>query len=228
MATPTTMRKRRLTVGIMRVGVGIVVMGILANTYAARIAVGDANPLDYFGYFTNQTSLLASLVLIAVGVQHIAGRRVPEWLTSIRAVATACLLVVGVIYNLLVPGTGSAPPWVNAVLHIVFPLVVALDWLLIGDRAPLPWRRLWIVLPYPILWISVVLVRGVTDGWVPYGFLLPERGLASLVLHIFGLLGSLIAAGAMVWAASRVTGFCLSEAENSDSGERMLLTLVRG
>jgi len=46
-------------------------------------------------------------------------------------------------------------------------------------------------------------VRGATDGWVPYGFLLPERGLASLVLHIVGILALLLVAAAGVWALSR-------------------------
>lgn len=48
------------------------------------------------------------------------------------------------------------------------PIVVVLDWSLVGDRGPRPWRGLWLVLPCPICWLFVVLVRGVTDGWVPY------------------------------------------------------------
>lgn len=191
-------------VGATRVGVGVAVLAVLAYAYSLRIAAGDANPFDYFGYFTNQTSLLTSVVLIATGLFAMGDRRVPEWLTLVRGVSTACMLIVGVIYNTLVPGTGSAPPWVNVLLHIVFPLVVALDWMLISDRAPLPWRKLWLVLPYPLLWLSVVLMRGVSDGWVPYGFLLPERGSLSLALHVAGLLAALLIAGALVWAASRV------------------------
>ncbi|CAM3313203.1 Pr6Pr family membrane protein [Occultella aeris] len=116
---------------------------------------------------------------------------------------------VAVIYNTLIPGTGSAPPVVSTILHLAFPLAITLDWLLVGDRGPLAWRRLWLVLPYPLLWLLVVLVRGVTDGWVPYGFLLPDRGLASLGLHVVALLGTLLAAGALVWAASRSAGLWL-------------------
>lgn len=193
------------------------ITAVLVYFYAVRIAVGDGNPFDYFGYFTNQTSLLASLILIATGVLMILGRSVPPTLTLVRGITTAYLLVVAVIYNLLVPGTGSAPPWVSALLHVVFPLLVALDWLLIGDRPRLPWRRLWLLLPYPILWLTTVLIRGVTDGWVPYGFLLPERGIASLTVHIVGLLAAIIAAGALVWTASRLRGIHIRTAELSPS-----------
>lgn len=201
MAPPTP-----ITWAIGRIALGVSVIAVLVYAYALRIVVGDANPFDYFGYFTNQTSLIAALVLIASGVLAALGRPVPAWLAVLRGVVTAYLIVVGVIYNVLVPGTGSAPPWVSALLHVVFPVLVALDWLFLGDRARLPWRRLWVLLPYPLIWLVVVLVRGATDGWVPYGFLLPERGLGSLVLHILGLLATVLLAGVLVWTASRSRG----------------------
>ena len=194
-----------VVVGLARVAEGVLCIAVLGYAYSLRIEVGDASPLDFFGYFTNQTSLLTSIVLIATGLFAVLGRHAPPWLSTVRGIATACLVVVAVVYNVLVPGTGSAPPWVSAALHIVFPLVVVLDWLLVGDRPPLPWRRLWLVLPYPVVWVTVVLMRGATDGWVPYGFLLPERGVVSLAAHVAGLLGALLAAGALVWAGSRLS-----------------------
>ncbi|GAA1952961.1 Pr6Pr family membrane protein [Agromyces allii] len=183
---------------------GLLGIAVLAYAYALRIAVGDGNPFDYFGYFTNQTTLLTCLVLVVSGVFAVRQRAAPEWLTLLRGMATAYLIVVGVVYNVLVPGTGTAPAWVSAALHVVLPLVVALDWILVPDRPPLPWRRLWLVAAYPLVWVSVVLVRGATDGWVPYGFLLPEHGPASLTVHLIGLLCAVLAAGALVWAASRI------------------------
>ncbi|MGM7666212.1 Pr6Pr family membrane protein [Microbacterium sp. A93] len=191
-------------VGITRIAGATTVLGVLGYAYALRIADGDSNPFDYFGYFTNQTTLLTCVILIATGALALARQRVPEWLIHVRAIAVTCLIIVGVIYNVLVPGTGSAPPWVSFVLHILFPIAVLLDWMLIRDRPSMAWRRLWIVLPYPVIWLIVVIVRGVTDGWVPYGFLLPERGALSLWLHIAGLLFALLAAGGVVWTTSRM------------------------
>jgi hypothetical protein len=194
------------TIALIRLGSGVLVTAVLVYAYFLRIVVGDGNFFDYFGYFTNQTGLLASLVLILSGALALAGRRPSAVLALVRGIATAYLLVVAVIYNTLVPGTGSAPPWVSLLLHVIFPVLVALDWALVGDRPPLPWRALWLVLPYPILWLTTVLIRGATDGWVPYGFLLPERGLASLVAHIVGLLVAIVLAGALVWIGSRSRG----------------------
>lgn len=220
MTSDTATRSAVLVVGIWRLGSGLLIIAILIYVYTLRIAAGDGNPFDYFGYFTNQTSLLASLVLITTGAFVLVGRRVPPSLALARGIATAYLLVVAVVYNVLVPGTGTAPPWVSVILHLVFPALVALDWLLVGDRPRLPWGRLWILLPYPVLWLTVVLIRGITDGWVPYGFLLPERGIGSLIVHIVGLLAAVIAAGALVWAASGSRGVYLRAAELSPDGAR--------
>lgn len=183
---------------------GSAVLAVIAYAYVLRIAVGDANPFDFFGYFTNQTSALTAALLIVLGLLATRGRGVPPSLTVAWAVGVACLIVVAVVYNGLVPGTGSAPPWVSIVLHAVFPVLVVFDFATAPDRPVLPWNRLWWVLPYPLLWVAVVLFRGATDGWVPYGFLLPERGLASLVLHVVGILLLLLVAATGVWALSRV------------------------
>ncbi|PPF47503.1 hypothetical protein C5B85_02960 [Pseudoclavibacter sp. AY1F1] len=198
------------TVGALRVGIGLTIIVLLGVTYTGRVGVGDGNPFDFFGYFTNQTSLITSVLLIASGAFALRARAAPAWLPVLRGVATSCMIIVGVIYNTLVPGTGSAPPWVSAILHVVFPAYVVLDWLLVGDRRPLAWRRLWLVLPYPLLWMLVVLARGATDGWVPYGFLLPENGALSLSLHVLGLLAALLAAASLVWGASRFRGYMLA------------------
>ncbi len=179
------------------------VLGVVLFAYVLRIAADDPNFFDFFGYFTNQTSSLTALVLIAVGARGAADRTVPVGLALAWAIGAACLIVVAVVYNGLVPGTGSAPPWVSAVLHLVFPLLVVVDFATAPDRPRLAWRHLWWVLPYPAAWVAVVLARGATDGWVPYGFLLPERGLASLVLHVVGILALLLLAATVVWALGR-------------------------
>ncbi|MFK3834794.1 Pr6Pr family membrane protein [Microbacterium sp. NPDC087868] len=190
-------------VGLTRIVVGLSVITVLVHTYLLGISAGRTSLIDYFGYFTNLTSLLTSALLLVSGALALRGRRHPLGLSYARGVAVTCMLLVAVIYNLIVPGTGSAPAWVSVVLHAVFPLLVALDWLLIRDRPVLAWRRLWVVTVYPLVWIVVVLIRGATDGWVPYGFLLPSHGPAVLAAHVAGLLAALLALGALVWLASR-------------------------
>jgi hypothetical protein len=90
-----------------------------------------------------------SAVLITTGIVTALQRQEPSWLTSLRGMATSYLIVVAVVYNALVPGTGTAPPWISHVLHIIVPAYAVLDWVLVNDRPALAWRRLWILLPYP-------------------------------------------------------------------------------
>jgi len=194
----------RITLGIARIAVGVAVVSVLIHTYLLGVDAGRTSLIDYFGYFTNLTSLMTSLLLVIVGTLVLRRRAHPVWLAYARGVAVTCMLLVAVIYNLIVPGTGSAPAWVSVVLHAVFPLIVSLDWLLIRDRPALAWRHLWVVTAYPLVWIVVVLIRGATDGWVPYGFLLPSHGPAVLAAHVLGLLAALLALGALVWLASRL------------------------
>ncbi|MCJ1694228.1 Pr6Pr family membrane protein [Rathayibacter caricis] len=191
---------------VARLLVSVVVLAVLGYAYGLRVAAGDASPVDYFGYFTNQTSLILSVVLLVSGAGALVGRTPSESSSLVRGIATAYLVVVGVVYNTLVPGTGSAPPWVSALLHVVLPVLAVLDWALVADRPPLPWRRLPLVLPHPLVWLVVVLVRGRTDGWVPYGFLLPANGLPSLIAHVLGLIAAVLAAGALIWVLSRRSG----------------------
>lgn len=199
---PAALPSRR--VSVIRGIAGVAVIGILAFTYVIGMAAQGSSLFDYFGYFTNLTSLLAALVLVSTSALGLLRRRAPAALITARAITTACMIVVALVYNLIVPGTGSAPPWVSVVLHTVFPLLLVLDWILAGDRTPQPWRRIWLVLPYPMLWLVVVLIRGITDGWVPYGFLLPERGVASLLATVVALVIALLGAAVAVWALSRV------------------------
>ncbi|MFJ4036683.1 hypothetical protein ACIPVB_01245 [Microbacterium sp. NPDC090007] len=62
---PGPVRRAR---GAVRIAGGGGVLAVVAYAYALHIAAGDANPFDFFGYFTNQTSCLTAGVLILVGL----------------------------------------------------------------------------------------------------------------------------------------------------------------
>jgi hypothetical protein len=78
----STPRTETGTAGLGRISGGISIAAVLVHVYITRSAAGDSNPFDYFGYFTNLTTLLTSIVLICTGAVMITGRRVPAWLTS--------------------------------------------------------------------------------------------------------------------------------------------------
>ena len=57
-----------LVIGLSRTVMGALTLAVLGYAYSLNIASGDGNPFDYFGYFTNQTSLIMALLLLTTGI----------------------------------------------------------------------------------------------------------------------------------------------------------------
>ena len=75
-------------------------------------------------------------------------------------------------------------------------------------------KRLWVSLVYPMVWIVVVLIRGATDGWVPYPFLNPDTGYALVFTYVAGIAVLTIVTAAFVWALSRLQVVEMGESVN--------------
>jgi hypothetical protein len=206
----------RITIGSIRLALALLVLVAIAATYtetAARVG-GLPNPFNFFGYFTIQSNVMGIAALAVSGLLLLRGRQGPRWLPYFRGAVVGYLVVVGLVYAVLLAPLGvegGVPvPWANVVLHVVAPIVLPVDWLLVADRPALAWRWLWLVLIYPALWLTVVLIRGVTDGWVPYPFLNPENGADSIAVVCLGIAATILAAGALAYALSRLRVLRLS------------------
>lgn len=195
----------RLVAVLRLVAAGITLVAVTA-TYLDSAARAIVNPFNFFGFFTIQSNVLAAVVLATTAVLTLAGRRAPDALVLARAAVTAYMVVVGVVYNTLLTGVpgGVELAWANTVMHVLFPVYCLLDWALVRDRAAPPWRRLCLVLVYPVLWCAVVLLRGATDGWVPYPFLNPVTGYGSVAFYVFLIAAAFVLAGAGVFALGRL------------------------
>jgi len=200
----------RIAIGSVRLALAAFMLAAVVATYIGTVVRNGVapNPFNFFGYFTIQSNLLGVLALVLSAVALLRGGTGPRWLPGLRGAVVAYIIVVGLVYAVLLAPLGlegGVPvPWANQVLHIVSPILIPLDWLLVADRPALPWRRLWTVLPYPAVWLAVVLVRGATDGWVPYPFLAPENGAASITLVCLGIALTILASGALATGLSRV------------------------
>ncbi|PRY64317.1 FAR-17a/AIG1-like protein [Glaciihabitans tibetensis] len=189
---------------IVAASIAAAVVATLAET-ASRTTI---NPFNFFGYFTIQSNLIGCVVLVVASVSRPDSPRRDEAILLLRGAATTYLVVVGLVYAVLLAPLGAAGgvplPWANVVMHVIVPVYFVVDWLLAPDRHPLPWRKFWIVLVYPLAWCAVVLVRGATDGWVPYPFLDPSSGYGSVAFFVALITLVVTAAGAAVWGLSRV------------------------
>lgn len=177
---------------------------ILAVGGSLQISVGTGvfNPFNFFGYFTIQNNLIGAAALLIAA--HFTGRARPAWVEYLRASAAVYLgIVVTVYWMLLAPLEKTVWEWTNLLLHLASGIFLLLDWLLEGPRTQLPWKRVWIVLAYPVAWLVVVLIRGATDGWFPYPFLDPANGYGSIAVVILMIVVAGLAVGSLLFQLTR-------------------------
>jgi hypothetical protein len=202
----TAARPRTYMVAVLRLAAVLVVLAAIVATFLDTASRATINPFNFFGYFTMQSNIITAVVLFLAALATFSGRPQTRLLMFLRACATTYIVIVGIVYNLLLAGLegGVSLEWANWVLHVAFPIYAAVDWIFFGDRNALPWKRLWVVLIYPVLWVIVVLIRGATDGWVPYPFLDPATGYGSVALYSLVIFVATIIVGGVVFALSRL------------------------
>lgn len=177
------------------------------------------NVVNFFSYFTIQTSLLHAVVLVAGAVLLVRRRGAdPRWYTALRAAVTTYAVTTGAVYNAVLRSIPMPPgleqPWSNEVLHLIAPAYAVLDWVLAPGRTPVRWRAVAGITLYPVLWAAYTLVRApfVLDEstgapyWYPYPFLDPHAatgGYMSVAAWIVGLAATITVAACAVVAVSR-------------------------
>lgn len=192
-----------LTIAVARGLKGVWMTVALAATFAGVAVHHTVRPLDFFGYFTIQSSVGAVVVLSTLAVTGFRGRPGGRLFSLFRAVVTVDMVLSGVLYafGLVQAGAGNdgLVPWANTAIHVAGPLFFVLDWFILGGRPVLSWRSVWIVLIHPAVWLVVVLLR----GWVPYPFLRPELGVPVIAASCALIAGAFVGIGALVWWSSR-------------------------
>ena len=137
---------------------------------------GVLNPVNYFSYFTIDSNLIATAVLLYGAARWRGGH--PGAFDLVRGAAVVYMTVTGIVFTLLLSNTDvdTAIPWVNDVVHSLMPLVIVADWLLDppADRLTMRQGVLW--LSFPSVWIIYTLIRGAATGLYPYPFLDPANG----------------------------------------------------
>lgn len=190
----------------LRTAVALLGLTAIVATFFDTATRGTINPFNFFGYFTMQSNIILVIVLLVAAGVSLSGKQQSHGLVLVRGCATTYIVITGVVYAILLAGQegGITLAWANTVLHVLLPLYAALDWLIFSDRSALPWNKLWVALIYPVVWIVVVLIRGATDGWVPYPFLNPAQGYGVVALYAVTIAVAAILFAALIWVASRL------------------------
>jgi hypothetical protein len=161
---------------VYRFGFALVALLAIVVQLVDLARLGTLNPVNYFSYFTIQSNLIAVVVFL-IGAARWRAEPTPT-LDFVRGGAVVYMTVTLVVFSLLLSGTDvdTAIPWVNTVLHKIFPVVVIVDWLLVPPASRLTVRQALLWLVYPLAWTGYTVVRGALVGWYPYPFLDPANG----------------------------------------------------
>ena len=187
---------------VARLLIAALMLAAVIHDLSAAISGGSFVFWNFFGYFTIQTNLIGVVALVIAA--RFTGLARPQWVEYLRAfAATYLVIVVTVFWTLLAPTAEGLWTWTNLVLHGLSGAVLLADWLLEGPRRGLPLRKVWLVLIYPVMWATVVLVRGATDGWFPYPFLDPENGYGSIAEVVAGIFVAGLVVGGLLFSATR-------------------------
>jgi hypothetical protein len=137
--------------------------------------------VNFFSYFTIQSNFFAAVVLL-MSAYVLWKRKKDRQLESLRGAATLYMVVTGIIYNLLLRGDslGTLLPWVNDILHRVFPVVMLFDWLYYPPARKFTAKEALTWLIYPVAYAVYTLVHGpFARHWYPYPFI-------NVALHGYG------------------------------------------
>lgn len=189
-------------------------VGIAALVGDFNYSLGS-NPLavgNFFSYFTVQSAIIAVVLLIVGAAYGLRNQPDPLWFDMARVLATVWVIVSGIVFAvILIEGTVRGvpvwAPWSSQLLHFWIPGYALVDWLIAPAR-DVPWRTVWWVLIFPVLWVVYTLIRGSTVYWYPYFFLDPTLVDFPFELSLYLLLIVVIFTGvtAGLIAISRVPG----------------------
>ena len=197
---------RRLLLAAARVAFALLTTAAIAAQLLQSADAGTLVPINFASYFTIQSNVIGIAVFL-VGALRWRGPATPGW-DLVRGASALNLTVTYVVFALLLSNTDVdvALPWVNTVVHTVFPLAVIADWLIDPPATPISWARSLRWLAYPLLWLAYTMIRGALASWYPYPFLDPANGgYGTVALYVVAIL----AFGLVVMAALRLVGNAL-------------------
>jgi hypothetical protein len=196
----------RILVNSLRLIAVIAVVAAILGQWLVSSSRDDYVFCNFFGYFTIQSNIIIAVAFAVTLVAAARRKRGDLGVSLFRGAGTVYIATTGIVYNTLLSNAdvSASVPWSNDVLHKVLPVYAVLDWLLFSDRSRLLLRHVWWFLIYPAVWTIVVLVRGATDGWVPYPFLDPDLGYGVVALYCVGVGVSITLLGILVIGMSRL------------------------
>ncbi len=205
----------RVAVSAIRLAVAaVVIVAIVVQLIDASSKTADYSYANFFSFFTIQSNIIGAASMIVAAVVWRARGSVR--LSQFRGAATLYMAITGVVFNLLLRDITeqlqTTLPWVNTVLHVAFPIVIVIDWLVDRTVHRLSYRQGLVFLVYPIAYLVYTLIRGPLVDWYPYPFLDPRSHgygyviIMSVIVAVICFLLAWVVCWSSRWGAARPVG----------------------
>src|SRR4051812_20323303 len=130
----------RTVVAIGRLGVAVALAAALVVSAAAAAPTRGAGH-DFLAYYNSQASIIAVAAWALSGGFLLARSPAPAWVHVLRGAAVSYAMVLASCRLLIAlpwQTSGGFPlPVLNVFIALVAPLLLVVDWALVGDRRPL-------------------------------------------------------------------------------------------
>jgi len=170
-----------------RLGFAVLIPVTIAIQLAHTLEVAqNTSTVNFFSYFTIESNMFAAVVFLMSAYVMWKHKKDPQ-LESLRGAAVLYMVVTGIIYNLLLHGDnlGTLLPWVNDILHRVFPVVMLFDWVYCPPMRKFTAKEALLWMIYPVVYAAYTLVHGpLARHWYPYPFInVAMHGYARVALN---------------------------------------------
>jgi hypothetical protein len=194
----------RVVVPLYRLAFGTLVPVAIIVQMVSLAQSGVLDPLHYLTFFTNLSNEIAAIVFLVGAARWRSARS--RTLDIVRGGAVVYMTITGVVFAVLLSGVNvdAQIPWVNDVIHELFPIVVMADWLIDppAERLTLQQGTVW--LSFPAAWLAYELIRGAISNKYHYPFLNPAHGgYGTVVLYCVAIfVFALVVCAVVVWLAN--------------------------
>ncbi len=174
---------------------GLVLQAISTNMNQPGYFSHPTLAINFFSYFTILTNVFISLWFILTFCSTLQGGK--RWWND-RPEVKGALLVAGTVTVLVywtllsnIPIPNAIGRIANFLVHLLVPLGLWIDWLLVGEPVTRAYRKMlgfWLI--FPIVYVIYSEIRGPFVHWYPYFFLNPAivGGVGNLLLWIIGMI----------------------------------------
>lgn len=164
--------------------------------------------LNVFFFFTIESNILVIVTCLLLAVRPAVRGTA---FAVVRLAGVVGITITGIVYYVALKDLldlHGAAYISDLILHTVSPLMAVAGWLLFGPRRLTSPRIAGLVVLYPVLYLTMTLIRGVIVDWYPYPFVdVIAHGYLTVAVNalVIAALVLAVAAGA-VWLDRRLPG----------------------